>query len=193
MPYKTKEERHAYYIANKEKSLLQSREWKKRNRNKARASYTKWAKKNPDKVKSNRKAYYDNNREAALAYSAKFRADNPELVKENLARWKRENPEKVSAILQKRRTAKAKSGGAYTYEQWIALCGKYGNKCLCCDKKKKLTPDHVFPVSKGGTSDISNIQPLCGPCNSSKGAKTVDYRREINNAGHSSRSNRRRG
>jgi 5-methylcytosine-specific restriction endonuclease McrA len=61
---------------------------------------------------------------------------------------------------------------------------------LCCDKKRKLTADHIVPVSKGGTSNISNIQPLCGPCNSSKGAKTVDYRRETNNAGHSSRSNR---
>jgi 5-methylcytosine-specific restriction endonuclease McrA len=56
------------------------------------------------------------------------------------------------------------------------LCEKYHKRCLCCDKRRKLTADHVIPVSKGGTSDISNIQPLCQPCNSSKGAKIIDYR-----------------
>lgn len=106
------------------------------------------------------------------------------------AKWNEEHPERRCATEHKRRTAKTKAGGSYTSAQWIALCNKYGNKCLCCDKKRKLTADHIVPVSKGGTSNISNIQPLCGPCNSSKGAKTVDYRRETNNAGHSSRSNR---
>lgn len=36
--------------------------------------------------------------------------------------------------------------------------------------------DHVVPVLFGGSNDISNIQPLCRSCNSSKGASTVDYR-----------------
>jgi len=192
LPYKTPALRRANYLANKEKQLEQGKLWKKRNRKKARASYIRWAKKYPEKVKARRKAHYEANREAALAYSAKFRAEHPELVKENLAKWKRENPEKVSALLQKRRTAKTSAGGAYTSTQWIALCDKYGNKCLRCKICRKLTADHVVPVSKGGSSDISNIQPLCGPCNSSKGAKTVDYRREINNAGHSSRTDRSR-
>jgi len=38
--------------------------------------------------------------------------------------------------------------------------------------------DHVLPVSKGGTSYISNIQPLCQPCNSGKKDKHIDYRPE---------------
>jgi 5-methylcytosine-specific restriction endonuclease McrA len=192
MPYKTPKLRRANYLANREKQLKQGKLWKKRNRSKARASYTRWAKKYPDKVKAKRKAYYEANKEAAKAYSMKYRAEHSVLVKKSLAEWKKKNPDKVSALLQKRRAAKTAAGGAYTYIQWVELCKRYHNKCLSCNKKKRLTPDHVIPISKGGTSNISNIQPLCGSCNSSKGTKIVDYRRETNNGRQRSRSCRNR-
>jgi hypothetical protein len=48
----------------------------------------------------------------------------------------------------------------------------------CCRQcGNALTPsvdvhyDHIFPWSKGGTSDKDNVQLLCQPCNSSKGGK----------------------
>lgn len=31
------------------------------------------------------------------------------------------------------------------------------------------TADHIVPLSAGGTNDAHNLQPACGPCNSSKG------------------------
>ena len=49
--------------------------------------------------------------------------------------------------------------------------------CLCCGKiDVALTMDHVIPLSKGGEHNISNIQPLCGICNSKKNTKAIDYR-----------------
>jgi 5-methylcytosine-specific restriction endonuclease McrA len=39
-----------------------------------------------------------------------------------------------------------------------------------------LSPDHVVPLSRGGTNTIENIQPLCPPCNRWKRDKSIDFR-----------------
>ena len=52
----------------------------------------------------------------------------------------------------------------------------HGEICLCCGSTESISIDHVIPVSCGGKNDISNYQPLCKSCNSSKGSKIIDYR-----------------
>lgn len=46
-----------------------------------------------------------------------------------------------------------------------------GRRCLHCGTTESLSLDHVHPYSLGGSDEPSNLQTLCRPCNSSKGAK----------------------
>lgn len=72
----------------------------------------------------------------------------------------------------------------FTNAEWEDLKARYGYKCLNCWRREphiKLTIDHVVPLQLGGSGAISNIQPLCGSCNSSKGTNTYDYRCQVRN------------
>ncbi len=45
-------------------------------------------------------------------------------------------------------------------------------QCQSCHKTAQqsvLQIDHIIPLAKGGTNDLSNLQTLCQRCNSSKG------------------------
>lgn len=67
-------------------------------------------------------------------------------------------------------------GPHFTGCQWRAVVERFG-ACLCCGQTNVLlTPDHVVPLCEGGSNEISNIQPLCGPCNSAKRDRLTDYR-----------------
>lgn len=98
--------------------------------------------------------------------------------KPNRKRFRRSLAErKVARILGHRRRERIRqNGGSYTQEEWENLCATYNHRCIKCGLKRPLAADHVIPVLLGGSSNIDNIQPLCGPCNSIKGAKTRDYR-----------------
>ena len=47
------------------------------------------------------------------------------------------------------------------------------NKCNLCNKKTKLTLDHIIPLSLGGIHAKENIQILCKSCNSKKHNKLI--------------------
>lgn len=107
-----------------------------------------------------------------VATSPEWRAKDREIQR---ARYHR-NPITSLAKSHQRRARISENGGAFTSEEWDILCARYDHRCLCCGAQKRLTIDHVVPISKGGGNDISNIQPLCLSCNARKSSAIVDYR-----------------
>jgi len=76
------------------------------------------------------------------------------------------------------RYLKIKIIGSHTPAEWEALKMKYGYMCLCCKSVEpiiQLSRDHIVPLSKGGSDDIGNLQPLCRSCNSRKYNKTINF------------------
>ncbi len=49
-----------------------------------------------------------------------------------------------------------------------------GNRCVRCGSYADLEVDHIYPVSKGGKSNVDNLQTLCHRCNSLKSNK-IEY------------------
>lgn len=71
----------------------------------------------------------------------------------------------------RRRTRITGAGGSFTARQIDELHSKQRGRCACCHVKlgNRFHRDHIIAVANGGSSSITNIQLLCGPCNQAKG------------------------
>lgn len=59
-----------------------------------------------------------------------------------------------------------------TFALRMMVFSRDGNACRNCGSGRKLSVDHVVPVALGGGDQLENLQTLCGPCNSRKGASS---------------------
>ncbi|MFI7281708.1 HNH endonuclease [Micromonospora chersina] len=71
-------------------------------------------------------------------------------------------PKRVHALSASQR------GYTAEYRRNRALLLAPGPTCALC-RRAATTADHVVPLSRGGTNDLSNLRPACGPCNYSRG------------------------
>lgn len=164
---------HEWYLKNKEKILQKNKQWKEENHLKYRKQqsqyfkkpeiikrhneyYKKARKKNPDQYRAYQNKFYQNNKESEYLRHKEYRLNN-------------KNREKVYNINYRARKANAE--GSHTAQEWLDLLNKTNGICPTCKQDvgiEKLTQDHIIPLSKNGSNYISNIRPLCKPCNSSK-------------------------
>lgn len=133
------------------------KEYRKKNAKRVKAAIKRWKLENPERIRE---------------YSKRQRERDPEKAKQASKAWRQRNWDKEYAT-QCRRRARilAAPVNDFTSLQWEQLKRDFQFRCAYCNRKRKLTRDHVIPLSKGGAHTLSNIVPACQSCNSSKGTK----------------------
>jgi len=162
-----------------EKARQRTAEWRKKHPERSNRASAEWRKANPDRARTSVVNWHKANSEKRKEHRAKWRAGHSQEIKAKKAQWFKANPDKGVTYSHRRRAKKAANGGIFTTSEWQDLKIYYGYQCLCCGEVEpniKLTVDHVVPIERGGSNDITNIQPLCRTCNLKKGTQTIDYR-----------------
>jgi 5-methylcytosine-specific restriction endonuclease McrA len=76
----------------------------------------------------------------------------------------------------------ARELGTHTESEWVDLQERQQHRCRYCGELRKLTKDHLTPVSRGGSDAIDNITGACLACNTQKNNRTLNeylrYRRQ---------------
>jgi 5-methylcytosine-specific restriction endonuclease McrA len=157
-----------HYAVNRERAKARSSQWRKTNPERARQAVLIWRAAHPGKDAE----YGRKRRETPATRERKRVADR---------RWRAMNHEWVLAQARvakaKRRARKSGNGGSYTHMEWMNLCSASGWQCAYCSTVldvKTSVREHATPISRGGSSGISNIVLSCGPCNRKKYTMTAE-------------------
>lgn len=138
------------------------------------------------------KSYYEENpekfrhrKEVSKKYSKNLKLSNPGLYKKRIdyitktkkyryhndPEFRKKEIRRLGLLVVARQHSK-RTTGKLTKTIIEELQRKAEYKCKYCGKSEKdgikLSVDHIVPVSKGGTNEISNLQILCMPCNQRK-------------------------
>lgn len=155
---------------NKKKRNIRRQQWRKENRavylGKRRENYRK----NAESRREKRRQYTKDNPEIILAASILYREENKEKIKEANRKQRLKNPDRAVLDANKRRARIASAPeNDLTQAQWDFIKETFHHCCAYCGKKqKRLTQDHITPITKNGRHTASNIVPACRSCNSKK-------------------------
>lgn len=113
-------------------------------------------------------------KEKRRAYQKEYRERSKSKNRERVIRNERykKDPEYRYKIKAYVRAQRQRYRVSHTREQWEALKEIYGNRCAYCGRKmRRLSKDHIIPISQGNpetVDKIENILPACKSCNSRK-------------------------
>lgn len=106
-------------------------------------------------------------------HNRKYRLSHKEKVKCYNAQYRAKNYERVLAWNRRREALRRGAIGTYTIQQIQEQYERQKGACYYCKVKvgKKYHIDHVVPISRGGSNDISNLVISCPTCNLRKNDK----------------------
>ena len=123
-----------------------------------------------------------NNPEVRLARDRAYKERHKDQVNAGYKRYRQKHPDIRLAISRRRRAREMGAAGDFTGSEWLELVQRHQGCCAYCGIEAPLQADHRVPLSRGGTHDIWNILPACGPCNRRKAATSeVEFRERLAN------------
>ena len=158
-----------FFYADKSQRDGLSRYCKLCNADKANKAYHK----NIEQRREYARTYQRNNPDKVKANHARYIAKNPETYRKRLKEYQKNNPHIIRAATQRRRARLLGAVGTHTGSEIRAQYKRQRGACYYCGVEvgKEYHVDHVVPLSRGGTNDISNLVIACPTCNHKKHAR----------------------
>lgn len=133
-----------------------------------------WIDNNPEKKKEYRakQREYEKEHIAETRIKERIRYQDPERRANKNARmrkWRAENKDSVLAYREQYKLRVLSNGNEEVFKILVELVK---NPCTYCGLAASGL-DHIVPLSRGATNDITNLTSCCASCNSSKKNKLV--------------------
>lgn len=89
--------------------------------------------------------------------------------------WRKKHKEAMRRYMRPIKVMRRAAEGRFDESDVVRMLAEQNNTCVACPTNIATCycVDHVIPLARGGTHWPSNLQLLCGPCNRSKGTKTM--------------------
>ena len=69
----------------------------------------------------------------------------------------------------RRNAAECEATGTFTWSEFMRIARRFDYRCAyCAGRDGQLDPDHVVPLSRGGSNSTTNLLPSCRQCNGDK-------------------------
>jgi len=162
------------YRKHREKRLADCKAWRKKNREACNAASKAWTQKNHDKRLAIQGVYRKRHRDRLLRKNAAYGRKFPERKNGSRLRNQEKTRMQARAWARTRRARIEANGGQLTEQQWYEIRARQKFCCAMCGECVALTKDHIIPLVAGGSSDASNMQGLCWPCNAFKATRTME-------------------
>lgn len=163
-----KQKAREWYGANRERSLAATAKWQRANKDRANARKARWLAGNPQKRKEASKRYHEATSEYQKTRGRKWVKENPGKVAAKSKRYAQSHREVKRAVDARRSGRVRANGGSLSQGEWQGILRDALGLCVYCHRPRKLTLEHVEPISRGGAHEAENIAAACKSCNSSK-------------------------
>jgi len=165
------EDAREYRKQNPEAQKLADLNYKLKHPEKRKQIWGEYYRKNKEELLAKNKIYRDKNRQKVLGIYKSYRENNKEKIAKAFTKYRLANPD---VYVRSQHNKRAKMAGVEVFVISRRDIKKILNSsCTYCGSTKRISVDHVIPISRGGNHSVGNLTAACFSCNSSKNNRFI--------------------